>query len=95
MPRKQVEHREEDVLLNIGAPRLPQRVSHGEGNPERARRSHLVCDLPQKKDGDARDSSRLDAPLDQAHGLIAHGSDRREEDPIHRILPQLVRHLGS
>lgn len=76
------EGRAYDACLQRGVVRPAERVAEREWHEEGARRTNLLRDLAQKRDRNRRDAGVFEHVLNQSDRLIAHGSDRREQDHI-------------
>ena len=85
IPLQQREGRAHDPHLQFGVVRPAERIAEGEGHEERARRANLFGDLAQQRKRDCSNASVLNRALNQSNGLMAHGSDRSQQDDIYAI----------
>lgn len=60
---------------------------------KRTRGAYFLGNLSQEHDADGRDPAPLQLRGDQAHGLIAHRSDRDEERRVDAVLDEQLRRL--
>jgi hypothetical protein len=72
----------DDRHLLIARERLTERMPEGPAHEQRARRTHLLGDPPDDRDGHRWNAGRFDDSLDQSDGPIAQPSRRRQQ---HRV----------
>lgn len=89
------ERRLQDGVLASGFVWRVERVSVTERDEESPRRADPFRDRAQQLDRDRRNAATLQLRCDQAHGLVAHRSDRHEECNVHLIFNQGVNGCGS
>ena len=82
---KQSEGRAYHPELQRRISRLAQRIAQGKWHKKRPRQTNLLRNLSQERERDGRDARVFNGTLDQPHGLIAHWSDRCEQDYIDAI----------
>ena len=90
-----LERFEQDGPLLIRVKGLPQRVAEGITEGEGPRGSDPLCDLFLERDADGGNTLGLDRPLNQAHGLVAQASGRREKNGLDPLPNQALGDLGG
>ena len=90
---KQAQSCVEDFVLKLRGAWLVERITVAKRNAERPRGPHFPGHLPKELKGDRRDPLSLQLCRDQAHGLIAHGSDRHEQGDVDPVLDEPARRL--
>lgn len=82
----------DDGVLCIGLIGPAQRVAVREWNAQRARGADPLCDEAKQLDRHGRDATALEFRCDQAHGLVAHRSDRDEKRYVDTVCDEAVRY---
>lgn len=82
------------LLAQIGIVGTAERVAERRIDEQAARRVYLLRHLSQHSDRHGWDAGLFDNALYQSDGLMAQGSDRREEHSIDAVLLEERRDLG-
>lgn len=90
-----LERLEQDGPLLIRVKGLPQRVAEGITEGEGPRGSDPLCDLFLERDTYGGNAPGLNRSLDQAHGLVAQASGRREKNGLDPLPKEAFGNLGG
>jgi hypothetical protein len=73
--------------------RLSERISQGPIHRQSTGRPDAFRDFREKREGHRGDAGLLDCALDQSDRLVAHRSNRRQQNRIHTIFPKPARNF--
>ena len=91
---QQVEGCHDDGMLKTSVVWQAKRIAVAKRDEERARRADPLGHLAEQLDGDRCDPLPLQLCCDQAHGLVAEGSDRDQQCDVNAIGYETLRGLG-
>lgn len=83
----------ENFMLKLRGVGPVERVTVAKRNAERSRRPHFPGHLPKELNDNRGDPLSLQLCRDQAHGLIAHGSDGHKQGDVDAVLDEPARGL--
>ena len=83
----------DNCVLALRVARCVERIAVAKWDEQGARRAHALRHVPKKLDRHGPRTLAFQLCRDQAHGLVAHGSDRHQQRDIHGILHQPARGL--
>lgn len=88
--RKKTESSHYDLFLHGSVSSLSEWISQWTVDEKSARRVDALRHFLQQRYGNCRNPGFLDDALNQSHGLVAHRSNRRQQNRIHVILGELA-----
>ncbi len=92
---QQLQTSSQDVALVFRVMRSTRRVAQGIVEKNLSRVASTGGDIPRVGVGDGGDVSRLQNSGNQTHGLMADGSDGRQQCHVHVVLPALPEDFRS
>ena len=83
----------EDRSLHIDLIWFPAGIAEREVDEQEAGHAAMFDDVARSPDDDRRDTVRFEMTGNQTHGLVADGSDRRQDRQIDIFITAAAQHL--
>jgi hypothetical protein len=94
-PIQQIKGASHDRTLHGTIPRLPAWIPQWKVRENEAGDTALLNDVPRGAHDCCGNSTRLQMPCDQTHGLVANRSKSREKNGVNAILTAPFKDLGG
>jgi hypothetical protein len=84
-----------DLALHHGVERAAASAAERKIGEHETGDTQVFNDIPRGSEDYSRNALGFEVSRDPTHGLVADGSDRREQDNVNSILATAHEHLGS